>query len=210
MAAEAAVETSALEKRPYTIDDLLELDDGYHRFELLDGTLIMSPAPGYDHQQFSASLHMLLTRHAPKGIRVHIAGDVRLFGGNENGLVPDHVITRAGVSTRGRTWLDAEEVLCVVEVVSPGSRRLDRVTKPSAYADAGIPFLWRVELTPFPGQLHEQVPVILVHELRDGRYRLIERLAAGAAGKIMHPFPVEFDPAELLDEEWPERFYDEA
>jgi hypothetical protein len=37
-----------------------------------------------------------------------------------------------------------------------------------------------------------------------------ERLAAGATGKIMHPFPVEFDPAELLDEDWPERFYDQA
>jgi hypothetical protein len=98
---------------------------------------------------------MLLVRRAPKGIKVHIAGNVRLFGSNENGLVPDLVITRPGVFTRGRTWLEAEEVPCVVEVVSPGSRRLDRVTKPSAY--------WRVELAPFPGQLHEQVPVILVH-----------------------------------------------
>lgn len=141
---------------------------------------------------------------------MHIAGNVRLFGSDENALVPDLVITRPGVSTRGRTWLEAEEVLCVVEVVSPGSRRLDRVTKPSAYAEAGIPFFWRVELAPFPERLHERVPVILVYEHHQGRYRATERLAAGATGKIMRPFPVEFDPAELLDEDWPERFYDQA
>jgi Protein of unknown function (DUF820). len=204
------VESCTAGRRPYTIHDLLELDDGYHRFELLDGTLIMSPAPGYDHQEFPANLHMLPVRRVPQGVKVHIAGNVRLFGSDENGLVPDLAITRPGVSTRGRTRLEAEEVLCVVEVVCPGSRRLDRVTKPSAYAEAGIPFLLRVELAPFPGQLGEQVPVILVHGLHQGWYRAAERLTAGATGKIMRSFPVEFDPAELLDEDWPERFLERA
>lgn len=204
MAAEAAVEKSTMDHRPCTIHDLLTLDNGYHRFEVLDGTLIVSPAPGYDHQEYGDNLQTLLARRYPKGIKVRTAGNVRLLHSDENGLFPDFVVIREGVSTKGRTWLAEEEVLCVIEIVSRGSRRLDRMTKPSAYAEAGIPFWWRVELQPFPGQLHEQVPVILVHELHEGAYRLVERLAAGQPGKIMRPFPVEFDPAELLDENRPQ------
>ena len=36
----------------------------------------------------------------------------------------------------------------VVEVVSPGSRKTDRFTKPGEYAEAGIPLLWLVEQAP--------------------------------------------------------------
>ncbi|MEV5407248.1 Uma2 family endonuclease [Thermopolyspora sp. NPDC052614] len=205
MAAEAAVAKSTMDHRPYTIHDLLTLDNGYHRFEVLDGTLIMSPAPGYDHQEFGDNLQTLLARRAPKGIKVRTAGNVRLFNSDENGLIPSLVMVREGVSTKGRTWLEADELLCVIEIVSRGSRHLDRVTKPSVYAEAGIPFYWRVELQPFPGQSHgHQVPAILVHESHEGAYRLVESLRGGQTGKIMRPFPVEFDPAELLDEDWPQ------
>jgi len=64
MTPEAAVKSCAV-GRPYTIDALLEIDDGQQRFELLDGTLITSPTPGYDHQELSANLNMLLARRAP-------------------------------------------------------------------------------------------------------------------------------------------------
>lgn len=42
--------------------------------------------------------------------------------------------------------LGAADVLIVVEIVSPGSRRLDDVTKRHEYADAGIPHYWIVDL----------------------------------------------------------------
>lgn len=38
--------------------------------------------------------------------------------------------------------LRAAEVLVVMEVVSPGSRRIDNVVKRAEYADAGIPHYW--------------------------------------------------------------------
>ena len=40
------------------------------------------------------------------------------------------------------------EVLLVVEVVSPGSTTMDRITKPRLYAHAGIPHYWRIETHP--------------------------------------------------------------
>jgi Uma2 family endonuclease len=42
-------------------------------------------------------------------------------------------------------WIDPASVLLVVEVVSRGSAKLDRVIKPIEYANAGIPRYWRVE-----------------------------------------------------------------
>jgi Uma2 family endonuclease len=39
----------------------------------------------------------------------------------------------------------SHEVLLAVEIVSPTSVGMDRITKPAIYAGAGIPCYWRVE-----------------------------------------------------------------
>lgn len=43
------------------------------------------------------------------------------------------------------TWYPAEAVVLAIEVVSPESEIRDRARKPQLYAEAGIPFFWRVE-----------------------------------------------------------------
>ncbi|MFF5057209.1 Uma2 family endonuclease [Micromonospora sp. NPDC000663] len=35
-----------------------------------------------------------------------------------------------------------------MEIVSPGTRRIDRFAKPGEYAAAGIPYYWRIEQDP--------------------------------------------------------------
>lgn len=35
-----------------------------------------------------------------------------------------------------------------IEIISPGSRRMDTVTKHAEYADAAIPYYWLVDLDP--------------------------------------------------------------
>ncbi|WP_425315232.1 Uma2 family endonuclease [Tsukamurella pseudospumae] len=44
----------------------------------------------------------------------------------------------------------ADEVIIVVEILAPGTRLLDRVTKRSEYATAGIPHYWIVDLDAGP------------------------------------------------------------
>jgi Uma2 family endonuclease len=39
-------------------------------------------------------------------------------------------------------------VVLAVEVVSPGTRRVDRFAKPGEYAAAGIRYYWRIEQDP--------------------------------------------------------------
>ena len=59
--------------------------------------------------------------------------------------IPDIVITRKVGSERR---LDRSDVLVAIEVVSPGSKLTDTVTKRSEYAEAGIDHYWIVELGP--------------------------------------------------------------
>ena len=52
------------------------------------------------------------------------------------------------VAERNPPRLDAADVLLAVEISSPGTRRTDRVTKLTEYADAGIAAYWLVDLDP--------------------------------------------------------------
>jgi Uma2 family endonuclease len=54
--------------------------------------------------------------------------------------------------------------MLVVEVVSPSTRRRDRIEKPAGYADAGVPHYWRIEQNP----VH-----MYAYDLIDGRYELV-------------------------------------
>jgi Uma2 family endonuclease len=42
----------------------------------------------------------------------------------------------------------AHDVVVAVEIVSPGTKVTDPVTKPAEYAEAGIPGYWIVDLDP--------------------------------------------------------------
>lgn len=61
---------------------------------------------------------------------------------------PDVTVFRQPVTDLRRSQFPADDVQCVVEVVSPESTERDRVAKPLTYADAGIPEFWLVEEHP--------------------------------------------------------------
>ena len=84
----------------------------------------------------------------------------------------------------------AGDLLLAVEVTSPSSRSLDRIIKPAALAEAGVPHYWRADI--------EGQPYIEVYELDGQAYRLAHTLRAGTATRLERPFPVEVDPAILV------------
>lgn len=79
-------------------------------------------------------------------------------------------------------------MLVAVEIVSPGSGRVDRVTKFAEYADAGIEHYWIVDI---------DEPVDLVaYRLVDGSYEQV----AGGSGivTIESPSQISLDLEALL------------
>ncbi|GAA0241913.1 hypothetical protein GCM10010492_46410 [Saccharothrix mutabilis subsp. mutabilis] len=56
--------------RPYTVDDLQGMFDDGRRYELIDGTLLVSPAPGLRHQKIVGILTAVLVPVCPDGMHV--------------------------------------------------------------------------------------------------------------------------------------------
>ena len=113
-------------------------------------------------------------------------------------MIPDVVVVRHATGRRS-TPLPVSDVLLVVEVVSPSTRRKDRQIKPAEYAAAGVPAYWRVEMTNFSGLGSDRLPVLFVYALDGDEYRLTHRVAAGTSAKLDVPFHLGVDPADWAE-----------
>lgn len=78
-------------------------------------------------------------------------------------LIPDILVARRdAANVKASGTLDAGEVALAVEIVLPGSRIMERLTKPAVYEGGGICSFGRVEL--------EDGPAIFAYRLEQGRY----------------------------------------
>ncbi|MFV2020771.1 Uma2 family endonuclease [Micromonospora sp. LOL_023] len=130
----------------YSIEDVLALPADAPRVELLDGVVTVVPSPTLGHQSIASLLWLWLHRHMPDGYRATQAVGVAV--GPRNTYEPDVLVHRAEGGSGDRHYLTPDEVLLVVEVVSPATRRRDRFDKPAGYAAVGIGHYWRVEQDP--------------------------------------------------------------
>ena len=165
----------------WTVDDLPD-DDG--RYEIVDGTLLVSPPPALRHSVAAAALSHLLRPRLPDGFGVVTEPGVHF--GVRDYRQPDLVVYDRGAL--GRDRLEPADVLLAVEIVSPSSVSTDRVTKPAQYAAAGIPHFWRLELDPL---------LLVVHRLAGAAYEADGSYDDEVA--LEQPLPVAFRLASLLD-----------
>jgi Uma2 family endonuclease len=172
-------------------DLALTPDDG-HRYEIVDGSLVVSPAPTAGHQRIAGRLADLLRRHAPVGLDVLEGVGVRAGGQRGSLLIPDVSVVSAEQADRDVTAFDPWHVQLVVEVVSRSSVTMDRLMKPALYAAARIPLYWRIE------REHPTGVMIAVHQLDGDSYRLTNDLVGTIEHQLDAPFPVPIRPADLL------------
>lgn len=171
---------------PWTLDDLLDLPGDGRRFEVVDGSLVVSPPQSVVNEDVARRLFRLLDRCVPEGLEAVIESAVRL---GTDGRVPDVGVVRAGVPVRRRqVGRPPEQWVLVVEVVSRSSRKTDRLFKPVEYARAGIPAYWRLELEP--------EPLLVVSRLAGDRYDVVQELTG--RGVVEVPFRVALDLPALL------------
>jgi Uma2 family endonuclease len=163
----------------YTLEDVLSLPEDAPRVELRDGVMIVVPSPSIGHQQIGNLLWMWLRQHAPDHFEPATAVGVAV--GLRDSLEPDVLLLRRPLTLTHHFLLPDQTVL-VVEVVSPGTRRRDRMEKPVIYAAAGIPHYWRIEQDP----VH-----VFAYDLVGGSYELVadsaEELVLAAPFEIRLP-----------------------
>lgn len=170
----------------WTVDMLDELPDDGRRYELLDGTLLVSPAPIPLHQQAVVELLLALSAACPSDHRVYVAPlDWQPDGSTS--LQPDLLVVRKDrVGPRSIT----ERPTLVVEIASPGSARIDRTSKHSRYAEGGIEQYWIVD---------PAVPSIRVYDLVDGDYVLQVESLGDAPLTVSGPIAVTVVPQQLVE-----------
>lgn len=175
----------------FTVEDLERMPDDGLRYELLDGTLLVSPAPGVWHQEVALELAIRLRAACPPELHVVIA-PFEWRGSLRTALQPDVLVARHGdlLAVDGGKYLAAPPALAV-EVLSPSTRRIDRLSKLSAYEDAGVASYWLVDPDPESPSLHAL-------DLIDGRYVEVGCPSGEQAWQAQRPFPVTIAPADLV------------
>jgi Uma2 family endonuclease len=164
---------------PWSEADYLALGEATDRIELLDGSLLVSPAPSKRHQHLSRRLANALESAASSvGLLVFEAVNVRLR--TDRIVIPDLVV--ADTDDEGAV-IEAAEVRLVGEIVSPGNAAADRLVRMQLYA---------VE----PESAGE--PVLRLYHL-DGAHYIEHSVTKGDESlEISEPFPLRLDPGALL------------
>ncbi|OBI82170.1 hypothetical protein A5663_14870 [Mycobacterium sp. E740] len=165
--------------------DALELDEA-RRWELVEGGIVMTPRPRPLHQVVSRNLSQLIRENLPASLvvlqEVEVTVEARFPPTVRD---PDLVVVNRSVVDRNPVRVDPSDVVLVVEIVSPGSRRTDRVMKAYEYAKAGIGHYWIVDLDADSDER------FLSHVLREGTYHRVAALV-GDSVQTAEPLALNF------------------
>jgi Uma2 family endonuclease len=181
---------AVLEKQAkrWTYEEYYRLADD-QRYEIIDGNLLMAPAPDTWHQSWLNEINLLVTYYVKqkKLGRVFIA-PVDVVLDEENTVQPDLVFVAAantGIIQR-RAIFGTPDLL--IELVSPSSVRRDRYDKKELYARFGVKEYW------IGDPANKSLEILT---LKEGRYEL--HCAAEIQGQLTSLVlaGLEFDLTEI-------------
>lgn len=134
------------EPRLLTAMEFMNLPEQESPTELIDGEVIVTFTPTYEHNQIMLRLVVELT----PGVRARNLGawsmaPLALFLSTYNVYQPDAMFFVTGSIPARRKLPIMEIPEIVVEVLSPTSRSRDWVRKRSAYAERGISEYWIID-----------------------------------------------------------------
>ena len=172
--------------RALTRADLEAMPDDGHRYELIDGVLIVSPAPRIRHQRVAGRLYKALDQALPDDLELFFA-PVDVVLAEDTVIQPDLLVAPSDAFT-DRDLPTAP--LLAVEVLSPSTRGVDLLLKKERLQRAGCPHYWVVD----PDE-----PSIVAWSLDEGVYREVARASGAEAFEVAEPFAVRLTPASLVD-----------
>ncbi|MDR3083123.1 MAG: Uma2 family endonuclease [Streptomyces sp.] len=162
------------------------------KVEIIEGIVTVSPAPAYWHNVIAERIQRQLYSVIPDDWGVFqtlaIAVPSRL-----GMLIPDIVVAPRGRDrAEADTYIPAALAELVVEVTSRSNARHDRVSKPAAYATAGIPLYLLVDRCAPGGPT-----ATLYGEPKGDIYQVLSAVKFGDAIKLPAPFDLVIDTGEF-------------
>lgn len=139
------MEQGATQQKLYTVDDIYALPDG-ERAELIDGQIYYMALPNTKHQRISGRLYQAIANYidSKNGECEIFAAPFAVFlNKNNNYVEPDIsvICDKDKITEKGchgaPDW--------IIEIVSPGSRRMDYCIKLFQYRTAGVKEYWIVD-----------------------------------------------------------------
>lgn len=183
-----AVVTEVTATRPYTVDDLDAMPDDGRRRELIDGMLLVTPAPGWSHQEMGLTLYTALRAACPPELRV-LAAPFAVRTSDLDEVQPDVLVTRYADLTMKNL---PTAPLLAAEVASRSTALHDRHLKRAHYERLGVGSYWLLDPA--------GAGTLEVLELDDAeRYEAIGSVSADKSITVSRPFAVTVCPARLLD-----------
>ncbi|MGQ0573718.1 MAG: Uma2 family endonuclease [Pseudonocardia sp.] len=186
-----------LQDRLLSVDEYAALpEDSDARYELHEGAVVMSPKPVPRHQRCQWRFGRRLESLLPAGYELlpDVDVDLQLAPRHAPGFAraPDLVVVDAGAADRVHAeggFILAREVLVVVEILSPTTKRTDTVVKHAEYADAGIPHYWMIDI---------EKPVSLVACHLGGELGYVDAPAVTGTFRTTVPFTVAIELDALI------------
>ena len=129
----------------WTAEMVRALPEDGNRYEVVYGELLVTPAPRPWHEVLVTRLIQSVGKYLerePVGIVLGSRGDISW---SEDVLVQPDVFVVDMSQARTLEWARFQNLLLIVEVLSPSSVRNDRFLKRRRYQEARVPVYWIVD-----------------------------------------------------------------
>ncbi|MGH9882356.1 MAG: Uma2 family endonuclease [Pyrinomonadaceae bacterium] len=132
-----------------TIADLEAMPDDGNRYEIIEGELFVSCAPGLTHQRALGNILFLIKSYLVNRPIGEVIATPRLILSEYSGVIPDLVFFTNEARDRiisGDRLVRAPDL--AIEILSPGAEniRRDRVAKRQLYGRHGVREYWMIDL----------------------------------------------------------------
>jgi Uma2 family endonuclease len=186
----AMLDTPTGSGRPFIRADLEHMPNDGRRYEIIDGVLIVSAAPGRVHQRAVLRMARLLDDVCPAEFEVLIA-PFAVGLADDTEMQPDVLVALRDQLTDHD--LPGPPALAV-EVLSPSTRLFDLNSKRERHERAGTPSFWVVDPVARPDEAR-----LIAWELGSGRkYRRVADVTGEKEFAATLPYQVSVIPADLV------------
>ena len=172
----------------YTVDDIDAFPDDGNRYELLDGMLLVTPAPANVHQVVCARLMLAVGNAVGQTGEAHVVGAGVIRVPPRLHLEPDILVYPSRFSP-GTPWEEIPEHWLAVETLSRSSRMYDREFKRGAYLALGVSEVWLVDTRAKAIEVFRRGFTETVRDTLRWRVPVLDRIVAIDLGTVFRDLP---------------------